>query len=561
MAETAEADNMIWQRNGIGTRAGGVALALLLALAGCLAIQAATAESAAASGTVTVTVAGQGSATGPGIDCNQSGGPDCSESYADSSHQECDPERKPPCITVTDTPFIDVDAGPDGNGFVFQGWEGCDSTNQRTCFLDVTEDKSVTVRFADAQAPNVPGVSPGSGIQAGQVSLGASPTDNAGVARVEFYVRGALVATDTSAPFGTSFDSTSVADGAATLRATAFDAAGNSGSNQSQVTIDNHAPTLDVSSGPDGQTFALGTTQQWTFSASDTTLQSVQCSVVAEASAPSFGACSGSGTHSVTNLPNGTYTFTVRARDGLDRITDGARSFTIDGAAPQTSITGGPADGSSSTATSATFTFASSEGGSSFVCRVYPAALTPGAFGPCTGATSHTASGFSPGTYAFEVRATDAFGNVDATAAKRTFMVTAPQTGGNTGDTGGNTGGNAGTSTTSTSTTTTATTTTTTTREIVNATLSTDYAAFRKYTRYKRLLLKNVPAGAKVKVTCKGKKCPAKHSAKLSKFAKKKLRAGTKLTIRVTKPGAIGKQFVIKIRAGKRPTLKISQIV
>ncbi|HEX5849208.1 MAG TPA: Ig-like domain-containing protein, partial [Rubrobacter sp.] len=58
-----------------------------------------------------------------------------------------------------------------------------------------------------------------------------------------------------------------------------------------------------------------------------------------------------------------------------------------------------------------------------FECRVYPAALTPPDFGSCSGGSSHTASGFSPGTYTFEVRATDAVGNIDEASAKRTFTV------------------------------------------------------------------------------------------------------------------------------------------
>ena len=41
----------------------------------------------------------------------------------------------------------------------------------------------------------------------------------------------------------------------------------------------------------------------------------------------------------------------------------------------------------------------------------------------------HTATGFSPGTYSFEVRATDPYGNTDASPAKRTFTVTAPARG------------------------------------------------------------------------------------------------------------------------------------
>ena len=552
------------QWNVTAMRRRGIAFALFGALAAILAIQAAAAESATAAGTVSVSVVGQGSVTGDGVNCNQSGGPDCSEFYDDVTYQDCDPERKPPCINITEQPFVQFTAGPDSNGFLFQQWEGCDSSSNRTCSLSVTENTALTARYRDAAAPSMSGLSPASGVRAGQIDLAVNASDNAGVARVEFRVRGALVATDLAAPFGTTFDTTTVADGPATLRATAFDAAGNSASVETtQVTFDNTAPSLAVTSGPDGQTFAPGSTQTWSFTASDTTLASVQCSLVTEAAAPSFNSCSGGSTsHSATGLASGTYTFTVRARDGLDRVTAATRTFTIDGVAPETSITGGPANGTSSTATSATFTFGSSESDSTFECRVYPAALTPGAFGPCTDAGSHTASGFSPGTYAFEVRATDGFGNVDGSPAKRTFTVTTATTG------GGNGGGNGGTGGTGGSTTVTPAVITEVLKQILNPSLSTDFDAFKGYTRYKRLVVKGVPAGATVSVTCKGKKCPAKSfkktragNVKLAKFLKKKLRVGTTLTIRVTRAGAIGKQFVIKIRRGKAPRLKITQIV
>ena len=82
----------------------------------------------------------------------------------------------------------------------------------------------------------------------------------------------------------------------------------------------------------------------------------------------------------------------------------------------------GVADGATTSETSLTWAFAS-EPGASFACRVYPAALTPGPFAPCSAAGSHTAAGFAPGVYAFEVRATDAAGNVEAGSAKRTFTV------------------------------------------------------------------------------------------------------------------------------------------
>lgn len=420
---------------------------LLLAIA-LLTLGALNASAAGASGTVTVTVAGQGSATGPDIDCNQSGGPDCSQSYPNEWVCEPDPEGGPN-ICYWQPQYVELTAGADVNGYVYDGWDGCDSVTDRTCELTVSTDRALTARFRDAQTPAVGGLSPSSGFQRGTISLGASATDNSGaVNRVEFRVRGALVATDTSAPYGTSFNTASVPDGPATIRATAFDAAGNSSFAESTVTIDNTPPALNVNTGPSGQTFGPGSTQTWTFTAGDAPagVASVQCSVVPSGSPASYGSCSGgNSSHSVTGLSDGTYTFTVRARDNAGNESTQSRGFSIDATPPDTTIASGPADGSSSSASSVTFSFASSEAGATYACRVFPSGLTPPAFDACSGNGAHTASGLSPGTYTFQVRATDAVGNIDAGPASRTFTVLAaspgdPGAGGGTG-TGGTTDG------------------------------------------------------------------------------------------------------------------------
>lgn len=61
----------------------------------------------------------------------------------------------------------------------------------------------------------------------GLVPVDVAATDNVGVARVELKVNGATVATDATAPYGFSWDSNGVANGMATLVATAYDVAGN----------------------------------------------------------------------------------------------------------------------------------------------------------------------------------------------------------------------------------------------------------------------------------------------------------------------------------------------
>jgi hypothetical protein len=374
--------------------------ALALAVAALLVLGP---TQASASGMITISVSGQGSATGEGINCTQSGGPDCSEFYDDISYQECDPELRPPCFTITEPPVVDVTAGADANGFSFSGWQGCDSVSERTCTHTVTEDETLTAVFADNQPPSVSAPTPTGGIRQGTFTIAATAGDNAGVARVEFRVRGALIGTDTSAPYEVSYNSALVPDGTATLRATAFDAAGKSSFAESTITIDNHAPAVSITSGPNDQTFGPGTTQTWTFNASDTTLASVQCSVVATGTAPSFGSCSGgSGSHTVTNRPDGSYVFAVRARDGLNRETIAQREFSIDATGPDVSITKGPKP--KTTKKRASFSFEASEPNSTFECS-----LDGGAFTEC----------FSPrkfsvkrGRHRFLVRATDPLGNV-----------------------------------------------------------------------------------------------------------------------------------------------------
>ena len=358
---------------------------------------------ASASGTITIAVSGQGSVTGDGINCTQTGGPDCSETYNDTSYEDCDPERRPPCITVTEPPVVEMTAGPDSNGFAFSGWQGCESVSERTCTHTVTEDETLTAVFADNQDPSVSGLTPASGIQQGTFSIGATASDNSGVARVEFRVRGALIATDTSAPYSVSFNSTGVANGTATLRATAFDVVGRSSFTESTITIDNNAPALSITSGPDDQTFGPGTTQTWTFNASDTTLASVQCSVVPVGSEPSFGLCSGgNGSHTVSNRPDGSYVFAVRARDGLNRETIAQRGFSIDATGPDVSITKGPRP--KTTKKRATFSFEASEPNSTFECS-----LDGGAFTECFPPRKFSVK---RGRHRFQVRATDPLGNV-----------------------------------------------------------------------------------------------------------------------------------------------------
>lgn len=97
----------------------------------------------------------------------------------------------------------------------------------------------------DTQAPAVSLASPGSTVK-GIVAVNVSASDNVGVARVELYAGGVLLASDVAAPYSFSWDTTSRADGATTLQAKAYDAAGNVASSSVNVTVANSTAAADT---------------------------------------------------------------------------------------------------------------------------------------------------------------------------------------------------------------------------------------------------------------------------------------------------------------------------
>ena len=81
----------------------------------------------------------------------------------------------------------------------------------------------------------------------GTVSLAADATDDVGVTRVDFLVNGAVVGSDTTAPYAVSWSSTTVANGSATVTARAADGEGNSQTSAPvTITVSNATSLSDV---------------------------------------------------------------------------------------------------------------------------------------------------------------------------------------------------------------------------------------------------------------------------------------------------------------------------
>jgi hypothetical protein len=228
---------------------------------------------------------------------------------------------------------------------------------------------------------------------------------NESVAGFQCHVDGAAFAGCTS-PYSYG----PLADGSHTfyVKATA-DLAGNAGTTSSYGwTIDTLPPDTSITAQPS----ALSNSASPSFSFSATQIgSSFECDL----DGGGFAACSSPKTYA--GVADGAHTFQVRAVDPAANV-DGrpaAYSWTIDATAPDTSI--GPSQPFPlTTATGATFDFASTESGSTFACSLDGAAFTS-----CS--TPKTYSALVDGSHTFRVRATDTATNTDASPASYGWTV------------------------------------------------------------------------------------------------------------------------------------------
>ena len=497
-------------------------------------------------------IVGVGRVTATGIDCSRLPGGqvvgDCNETIQDDE-PFCDPESG---ICTPQGGGLVFTATP-GDGFQFTSWSHpqCNPRSKNPCGVVFAPGAvappfdvfTITATFTDVQDPTTAVTEPGANAAVrGTIAVKATAADNAGTPAVALNAGGRILAQFTAPPFQTTFDTTTVPDGAMQFSSTATDSSNRTATRTVNVTVDNTNPTLTVT-GPNNQTFGPGATPTWTLAAADqTTAVNVRCSVVPVGQPANLGNCTSNTQERLVNPPDGRYTLTVRATDAAGNFVDQTRAFAVDTGPPDTTITSGPDDGSSTEATSLTWGLGASEP-STFECRLYLTATGPGAFAPCSGAASHTVSGLAAGTYTFEARATDAFNNVDPTPVKRTVLVVSPppvipppvvhQT--------------------------------TIFQQVIVVTLTFSFHdANKKTTRISALTVNSVPAGSTVSARCP-KGCAkkslvvnnAKGNVSLKALAgKKPLKVKTKITVTVSKPGAVGAVKVLEVQKRKAPTVQ-----
>ena len=200
-----------------------------------------------------------------------------------------------------------------------------------------------------------------------------------------------------------------LSEGSHTFQVRAEDAAGNQDGSPASRTwnVDTAPPNTTINSGPTGET--NDSTPTFTFSSGPGA--TFECRFTGQGT---FSACASGVTYGP--LPEGSYLFEVRALDsgGNPDPSPASRSFSVDATAPDTGIVAGPAGPTNDN--TPVFEFSASEAGSTFQCRIAPAA-----FASCSNPYTVPAQG--EGAHTLEVRAVDAAGNVDASPASRTFTV------------------------------------------------------------------------------------------------------------------------------------------
>ena len=208
-----------------------------------------------------------------------------------------------------------------------------------------------------------------------------------------------------------------LADGAHSFEVRAIDTAGNVDQTPASFswTIDTAAPTTNIDSSPPALSNAASAS--FAFSGTDAGGSGV-ASFECRRDGAAFAPCTSPQAYAA--LADGAHSFEVRAIDTAGNVdqTPASFSWTIDTAAPTTSIDSSPP--ALSNAASASFAFSGTDAGgsgvASFECRRDGAA-----FAPCTSPQAYAA--LADGAHTFEVRAIDTAGNVDQSPATFSWTI------------------------------------------------------------------------------------------------------------------------------------------
>ena len=336
-------------------------------------------------------------------------------------------DTAPPSLTNNNDPSFTFSSSETGSTFECKldsgAWEACDSGAKS--YTDVADgEHTFYVRATDAANNTDP--TPAShtwtiDTAAPDTTITAAPPNPSNSADAAFEFSSETGATfecqrDNAgwAPCTSPKNYTGLADGEHTFQVRATDAAGNTGAAESYTwTIaalapDTTPPDTTIDTAPDDPT--NNNDPAFTFSSSEAG-STFECKL---GSGP-WEACD-SGAKSYTDMPDGSFTFYVRATDAAGNTdpTPAEYAWTIDTNAPNTTIDVGPLP--LTNLNDPLFFYGSNKPGSTFECKLDDGAWE--ACGPMKGYTD-----VPDGEHTFYVRATDAAGNTDPTPASHTWTI------------------------------------------------------------------------------------------------------------------------------------------
>lgn len=199
-----------------------------------------------------------------------------------------------------------------------------------------TNDLLKARKSTDLSLPVVSITSPSNGgTVSGAVSIKVSASDNLGVASVSVYIDGILLAKSTVAPYTFSWNSSSVANGTHTIKASALDAAGNAANSSIQVGVnttasgDLVAPAVSINSPANGSSFNIGDIVSIASSASDNVGVSSVALYIDGTLKSTVSAAPYNFSWNTTGLTSGTHTISVTAKDAAGNTKSASISITL----------------------------------------------------------------------------------------------------------------------------------------------------------------------------------------------------------------------------------------
>jgi hypothetical protein len=199
-----------------------------------------------------------------------------------------------------------------------------------------TNDFLKAKRSSDKTLPVVSITSPSNGASvSGTVSIKVSASDNVSVSSVTTYIDGVLLGKSTVSPYTFSWNSSAVANGTHTIKATAVDAAGNASSVSIQVGVntiasgDVTAPVVSINSPSNGSSYTIGDIVSIGAGASDNIGVSSVGLYIDGVLKSTLTTAPYNFSWNTTGLASGTHTIGVTAKDAAGNTSSASISVTL----------------------------------------------------------------------------------------------------------------------------------------------------------------------------------------------------------------------------------------